>query len=273
MVTVVDEIDALYQVPLGEFTAARNALAKRLGRTEPPIKDLEKPSVPAWAVNQLFWRRRAVYNRLIQSAERLRAEHRKLLAGKPSNLRDAEKLHREAIRAATDQMRAILTESDQAASPATMTAVRETLEALPTADSPGRLARPLRPMGFEALAGVNVRPSALPLRLVTRPAEAPKPASKPTAKESAKEAAAEAKRAAAAAKREAEAAKREAEAAKKEAAKEKERQRLAAAELRRAEAAVERAEAAFARAEREAEQRREERDAAREALRKLRRAT
>jgi colicin import membrane protein len=273
MATDVDDIDALYQVPLSEFTAARNALAKRLGRTEPPIKDLEKPSVPAWAVNQLYWRQRPVYNRLIQAAERLRAEHRKLLAGKPADHREAEKLHREAIRAATDAVRDILTEANQAASPATMTAVGETLAALPTADAPGRLAKPLRPMGFEALSGVTVRPSATPLRLVTRPAETARPAARTDPKEAAKEAALEAKRAAAAAKKEAEAAKREAEAARQEAAKEKERQRLAEAELRRAEAAVERAEAAFAKAEREAEQRRQERDAAREALRKLRRAT
>lgn len=274
MATLDDEIDALYQLPLAEFTASRNALAKRAGRTDPPIKDLEKPSVAAWAVNQLYWHERPVYERLIETAERLRAEHRKLLAGKPSEIREAEKAHRDAIRAATETVRRIVTGSAQAASAATMVAVGETLEALPAAEAPGRLTHPLRPMGFEALAGVAVRAVSPPrLRLVTRPAEMSPPASPP----SAKEAAAEAKRAAAAARRDATAARRAAEArkrqAEKEAVQEAERQRAAEAERRSAEEAVERAVAAYAEAEQELDRRREERDAAREVLRKLRRAT
>ena len=48
-----DRIDELYQLPLEEFTPARNALAKELGDGD--IKKLEKPNVAAWAVNQLWW--------------------------------------------------------------------------------------------------------------------------------------------------------------------------------------------------------------------------
>ena len=49
--TVADEVDRLYELPLEEFTAARNELAKRLGDTS--VKELKKPTVTAWTVNQL----------------------------------------------------------------------------------------------------------------------------------------------------------------------------------------------------------------------------
>jgi hypothetical protein len=62
------EIDRLYQLPLGEFTPARNALAKELGKTDARIKNLQKPNVPAWAVNQLYWRERPLYDRLIKAS-------------------------------------------------------------------------------------------------------------------------------------------------------------------------------------------------------------
>jgi hypothetical protein len=38
---VSDEVDALYALPLDEFTAARNALAKKLGSEE--VGKLAKP--------------------------------------------------------------------------------------------------------------------------------------------------------------------------------------------------------------------------------------
>ena len=55
-----DEVDELYQLPLAEFTGARNALAARLkqsGRANDAslVKALQKPPVSAWAVNQLYW--------------------------------------------------------------------------------------------------------------------------------------------------------------------------------------------------------------------------
>lgn len=160
------EIDALYRLPLDAFTAARNALAKRLGR--PTIKDLGKPSVPAWAVNQLFWEHRAVYDRLVKASERLRGEHRKLLAGKTPDLRDAEGVHRDAMREAAETIKGLLAAAGDPASPATMTAVSETLQSLPGAERPGRLTRPLKPLGFEALSGVSIGRSAdrAPLRVV-----------------------------------------------------------------------------------------------------------
>jgi len=250
---VEDEINRLYQLPLNEFTAARNALAKRLGRTAPPIKTLQKPAVPAWAVNQLYWKHRGIYDRLIEAAERLRVAHRKVLAGKSSDLRDTETALRVAVRAAMGKVQTILDESGQPSTPATQRAVSETLEALPSAEPAGRLSRPLKPLGFEALAGVKVRPAFLDTRTGT-PAQ-------PAAidREAAKRAAASERR--------------EAEAALRAEAKEKERQRAKLAAERKAQAALERAKKAFEKAEQETERRRDVLQQARDALARVRRLT
>jgi hypothetical protein len=164
MADIDDRIDQLYQLPLDQFTPARNALAKELKR--PAIKELEKPNAAAWAVNQLYWQQKATFDRLLKAAERLRGEHRKLLAGKSSDVREAESAHREAIRDSLDRVRSLLTGAGQAPSPATLNAVQETLEALPSGEQHGRLVRPLKPLGFEALSGVSIKPN---LRVLEKP--------------------------------------------------------------------------------------------------------
>ena len=71
------DIDALFKLPLGEFTSARNALVSRLKKagqqTEAAeAKALAKPSVSAWVVNQLYWRHGYLFGRLFDAGERLR---------------------------------------------------------------------------------------------------------------------------------------------------------------------------------------------------------
>jgi hypothetical protein len=145
-------VEELYRLPLDQFTGARNALAKEL--KQPQIKELEKPSIAAWAVNQLYWKERRSYDALTHAGERLHGEHRTLISGKPADIRSAEQAHREAMRAAVDKVRTLLNEGGHAATEATLTAVQETLKALPSNDPPGRLVKPLKPRGFEALAGI-----------------------------------------------------------------------------------------------------------------------
>jgi hypothetical protein len=154
-----EEVDRLYQLPLKEFTGARNALAKQLrGADTTHVRTLQKPSVPAWAVNQLYWKHRRFYDQVVNAAERLRTAHRSLLAGKAVDLHPTETAHRDSVRSATEQVRQILSDAGESASAANMIAVGETLDALPSGDDPpGRLIRPLKRMGFEALAGVAPR--------------------------------------------------------------------------------------------------------------------
>jgi hypothetical protein len=167
MGTDEDDLDRLYQLPLDEFTAARNALAKQPGASV-GIKTLHKPSVPAWAVNQLYWRHRKTYDRLIQAAEQLANAHRQMLTGKRADVAAAEAAHAESVKAALEAVRGVLTAGGDPATPSTITAVTETLQALPGDEPPGRLTRPLKPKGFEALAGLFGGAGAA-LRLVPPP--------------------------------------------------------------------------------------------------------
>jgi hypothetical protein len=151
--------DHLYQLSLREFTAARNALAKDAGADKASIQALEKPSVPAWAVNQLYWRERRVYDRLVKASERVRAGHAQSLRGRRIDLSALELQHDAAVKQAADRVRAILTRAGDPATGATLKAVIDTLRALPGGE-PGRLTRTLAPMGFGALGAILKRGAA-----------------------------------------------------------------------------------------------------------------
>src|SRR5262245_11347165 len=76
-----DSVRALYQGPLGEFTGARNALAKRLAKEGDArageVKELKKPSPSAWAVNQLFAQASRDVATLVEAGETARAAQTK----------------------------------------------------------------------------------------------------------------------------------------------------------------------------------------------------
>ena len=147
-------IDGLYQGALADFTPARNALAKAAGKGGAAIKALAKPSAPAWAVNQLFWRERRTYDRLIRASERLRAAHAQVMRGKKLDMRPLEAQHGAAVKEASGRVAAILVRSGDPATPATLKAVLDTLQALPGPDVPGRLTRALAPIGFGAFGAL-----------------------------------------------------------------------------------------------------------------------
>ena len=104
------EIDRLYQLPLEEFTPARNALAKTAGAEAARVKALSKPPVAAWAVNQLHWRKGEIWNALVAAAENARRAHRAVLAGKAGDVRAANKVHDDAVEKALKATLALLAE-------------------------------------------------------------------------------------------------------------------------------------------------------------------
>ena len=219
-----DRVNELYQLPLDEFTAARNALAKESGDTS--VKKLEKPNLAAWTVNQLYWRERKIYDDVIKAAERMRAVYKQMLAGKNADVRGAEDIHQEALREAKQAAKRILENGGHPNADAVMMPVAETLDALPGEEPPGRLTKPLRRMGFNVLEGVPISAKAGPIRSKAAPEK--KPAVKDqTAKE-----------------------RRASEAGEREAAMTRERLRFAEAAEREAEGALERAKRAVERAER-----------------------
>ena len=91
------EIDRLYQLPLDEFTPARNAVAKGAGGEAARVRALSKPPVAAWAVNQLYWRKAEVWNALLAGAENAQRVQRAVLAGRAGDVRAASKVHEDAV--------------------------------------------------------------------------------------------------------------------------------------------------------------------------------
>jgi hypothetical protein len=155
------EIDALFQLPLAEFTEARNALAKRLkseGRTldAERVKALAKPPAPAWAVNQLYWRDPKAFERLLTLGERVRKAQTGQL--KNADLRALLEEKKQMTTTLLTEAAAILEEAGQAASPDAMRRVSATLESLAAWGSvdgvprAGRLTADLDPPGFDTLA-------------------------------------------------------------------------------------------------------------------------
>jgi hypothetical protein len=251
------DIDRLYQLPLAEFTAERNALAKRAGGQAPEIRALQKPSVAAWAVNQLYWKKRGVYDELMERADDLRATHEATLRGRRTDLRGASRAHEEALEAALKATMTLLADSGNPATEPTRQAVATTLRALPGEEPAGRLTRQLEPRGFEMLAGGAAKgrvKAAAPAPKPAKPAREPRNTDQGARAAAARLAAArEAATAAARAARDAEHVVRreEFEAARAAREAEKARRRLADAEeaLSQAEAEVEEAKRAAAAAE------------------------
>jgi hypothetical protein len=164
-----DQIDALYQRPLTEFTAARNALAKTLPSTEAArVKKLEKPSVIAWVVNQIWWHARSVYDRLLAAGEALRSAEIAALeklgsAAKPRrpSVREATEAHRKATADAVHQAVRLSTQADVHPQIDTLTRMLESISLAPRSAHPhGRFVETVQPAGFEALLGVT--PAAVP---------------------------------------------------------------------------------------------------------------
>src|SRR5262245_20176347 len=154
-------IDELYKEPLATFTSARNALAKSLtGDEAKRVKALAKPTVVPWAANQVYWRARATYDRLLKSGERLRKAQIAALEGKSSDVRTATDQHRRAIADAVKEAERLAAAEGSKPAP---DALMRTFEALSLAAEPpephGHLTEALQPAGFEALAGVTPGPA------------------------------------------------------------------------------------------------------------------
>lgn len=150
------DLDHLYQLPLDEFTAARNALAKKAGTNAGAIRALVKPPVAAWAVNQLYWRERRAWDALVSAAENQRSVNKAVLGGRAGDVRAAGQVHDEAVQVALKATLALLARDGHPATDATKLAIVNTLRAVPGGEAPGRLTRALQPGGFEMLAGLTL---------------------------------------------------------------------------------------------------------------------
>jgi hypothetical protein len=160
-----DELDALFRLPVAEFTAARNALATQLkkdGHRDDAdyVKALVKPSISAWAVNQLYWQHREAFDRLIATGQRFRQAQTSGRAGKVADMREALDARREALSHLSDLATALLREAGSSPTPETIHRLTTTLEAMsayasfPDDARPGRLTRDVDPPGFDSFAAL-----------------------------------------------------------------------------------------------------------------------
>ena len=162
------EIDALFQLSPPEFVAARNALAaqlKKAGRDDVAsrVKSLAKPSISAWTVNQLYWKHRAAFDKLLATGERFRQAQASRLAGRSVDIHRVLNERREELSAMARLAAGILQRSSGAAPPGVMRRITASLEALSAygtlegAPRAGRLVEDVDPPGFDALAALVPR--------------------------------------------------------------------------------------------------------------------
>ena len=160
------DVDELYGLPLDRFTPERNALARELrnlGERErgAEVAALRKPSVAAWAVNQLARTQKRAIGELFEAGDGLRAAQDAVLAGRgdASSLRAAVERERQAVESLIGSAGGLLSWDGQELSPTIIDRVADTLHAAALEDDAraflrdGRLERELRHVGLGMAAG------------------------------------------------------------------------------------------------------------------------
>jgi hypothetical protein len=178
------ELDDLYGLPFDRFVPERAALAKALRADKrreeaAEVAALRKPSVTAWAVNQLVRTRGPAIEELFEAGDALRGAQADLLAGRGDGrmLWTAAEREREAVeRLVADAGRLPISERAQL-SGAVVERTADTLHAAALDEDAreqvrgGRLERELRHVGLGL--GLGESPGAAPVPAVrrARPAE------------------------------------------------------------------------------------------------------
>ena len=163
------DIDGLFELPLDEFTSARNELARRLKQegdkdAAEQVQALVKPSVPAWTINQLARQEKERVKALLEAGARLRnAQERALAGGHSDSLRAAQTEERQAVRDLTHRAEGILKDAERPAGRAILERISATLAAAALTEpargalKAGRLTGEVKVTGFDALAGIELR--------------------------------------------------------------------------------------------------------------------
>lgn len=132
---VVDARD-LYGLPLERFIEERTALAKELRRRgerdrAAEVATLRKPSVAAWAVNQLVRTQKREVAALFKAGDSARAAQAKLLAGRgvAARLREALDRERDAVNRLVEAAQGLLSGEGNELTQVMLERVRETLDA------------------------------------------------------------------------------------------------------------------------------------------------
>lgn len=167
-----EELDRLYDLPLGEFISARDRLAAELREqgdrgAATQLKKLRRPTLSAWAVNQLVRSRRSDIQELLSVGDDVRAAQRAALSGDAAKgMREITVRRRRVVDRLLDRAEVLLAEAGHATGRPTLDKIGDTLmaatvdEKAAEAVRAGRLGRELEaPSGFEAAAGQISAPS------------------------------------------------------------------------------------------------------------------
>lgn len=162
MAESTEDLDRLYGLALEEFTSARDRLADELrakGDREDAgrVKKLRKPSVSAWAVNQLVRKHMKTVKELLAVGDEVRSA---LSGGKAGEVRKITDRRRRVVDRLLDLAEDLLNQAGHGTTRPTLDKVGDTLMAATmdqeAADAlrDGHLERELAPpSGFEALVG------------------------------------------------------------------------------------------------------------------------
>jgi hypothetical protein len=108
-------------------------------------------------LNQLFWKARPTYERLLKSGDALRKAQIAALKGRGSDVRRASEAHRKALADAVREATRLAAAEGSRPGADDLARMLEALSLAAThPEWPGRLTAVLQPAGFEALAGVPV---------------------------------------------------------------------------------------------------------------------
>ena len=141
------DVDRLYGLPREEFTSARNALVRELrkaGRKDEveEVRALKKPTVSAWAVNQLARQHPQEVATLVKAGDALRKAQRDVLAGKKgADVREASRAQHEHADELVDLAREILETAGAPATQSTAQKISGTLRAASTDPAAAKLLR------------------------------------------------------------------------------------------------------------------------------------
>ena len=161
------EIDALYGLPLEEFTKERNDLADALRskgdrQAADRVKALVKPKTAAWAVNQVMRTQPKDARALLDAGERLRDVHEGVTSGTATagDLREAVEAEREAVGRLTDAARGLVNTQGRGLSESVLERVAQTLHALSTDSEIRSVADATRLSGERMPASASFAPSS-----------------------------------------------------------------------------------------------------------------
>jgi hypothetical protein len=166
--SVEPDIDALYELPPEQFIGARDRLFKRLrdegtSSDAQRVKSFRRPTVPAWAVNQVVRQHQREVEELLAAGEDLRRAQQRALSGKGgADLREASEHRRNALRDAVQAAEEVLELAGRGSAPH-LEAIRTTFEAASlnreaaTELLEGRLVKELdAPAGFGDVTGLTL---------------------------------------------------------------------------------------------------------------------